>query len=195
MADLPAQGPGPPMNNEELQVYLHTQRALLTQAREQVGALREEHVVWTNKANLQEQAAIVARQQVQAARDATVAVQTTQKKHDDDLGAGNLSLPRGYRPEGPPIYHGRQGEDLEAWIFQLKESDKRFPIGDEMQRVRYVALSLRDTAARWYSAVLMKDPPEIVDWASFIAKLRNLCKWIRSLLPEIKCTPCSNRVA
>jgi hypothetical protein len=162
----------PPMNPEQLQVYLQDQQAQLAQATAQLVVLRDEQDVWTAKALAQEQAANVARQQVQAARDAAVAVQATQKKHDDDLGKGNLSLPRGYRPEGPPKYHGREGEDLEAWIFQLKESDKLFPIGDEMQRVRYVALSLRDTAARWYSAVQMKVPPEIKDWESFITKLR-----------------------
>jgi hypothetical protein len=84
----------------------------------------------------------------------------------------NLKLPKNYRPEGPSHYHGRPGEDLEAWLFQVKEPNTLFPIIEEMQRVRYDALSFRDTAALWYAAVQMKDPPEINDWETFVTKLR-----------------------
>jgi hypothetical protein len=81
-------------------------------------------------------------------------------------------MPRGYRPEGPPKFHGRTGEDVEAWLFQLEESNRLFPITDEHQRIRYVALSLRETASRWYTAMQMSEPPQITDWESFTTKLR-----------------------
>ena len=86
------------------------------------------------------------------------------------------NMPRGYRPEGPPKYHGRVGEDVEAWLFQVEESNRLFPIRDGTKRVRYIALYLRDTAAEWYSAMQMKDPPQITGWDSFVTKLREQFK-------------------
>jgi hypothetical protein len=81
-------------------------------------------------------------------------------------------MPRGYRPEGPPKFHGRTGEDVESWLFQIEEGNRLFPIEDQQQRIRYVALALRETAAKWYAAMQMSEPPQIHDWDSFVAKLR-----------------------
>jgi hypothetical protein len=86
--------------------------------------------------------------------------------------APHEGMPRGYRPEGLPKYHGQTGEDVEAWLFQIEESNRLFPITDERQRIRYVALALRDTASRWYAAMQMSDPPQITDWESFVTKLK-----------------------
>ena len=86
------------------------------------------------------------------------------------LGAD--AMPRGYRPERLPSYSGATGEDVEAWLFQLEESNRLFPIEGEQHRIRYVALALRDTAARWYAAMQMSEPPQITDWDSFKEKLR-----------------------
>jgi hypothetical protein len=85
-------------------------------------------------------------------------------------------MPRGYRPEGLPKYYGKTGDDLEAWLFQVEDANRLFPITDEHQRVRYVALSLRDTAAKWYSAMQMTDPPQITGWETFLTKLRQQFK-------------------
>jgi hypothetical protein len=81
-------------------------------------------------------------------------------------------MPRGYKPENAPRYHGRTGEDVEAWLFQLEEQNRLFPIVDELQRIRYTALSLRDTAAKWYASMQMTDPPQLTNWEEFITKLR-----------------------
>jgi hypothetical protein len=32
---------------------------------------------------------------------------------------------------------GRTGEDVEAWLFQLEEQNRLFPIVDQLQRIRY----------------------------------------------------------
>jgi hypothetical protein len=81
-------------------------------------------------------------------------------------------MPRSYKPTGVPAYHGRTGEDLEAWLFQIEEQNRLFPIEDQLLRVRFTAMSLRETAARWYSSMQMADPPQIIDWESFVTKLR-----------------------
>jgi hypothetical protein len=86
--------------------------------------------------------------------------------------AAHGNMPRGYRPAVAPQYHGRTGEDLESWLFQLEEQNRLFPIEDQLQRVRFTALSLRETAAKWYSSMQMSDPPQITDWESFVTKLR-----------------------
>jgi hypothetical protein len=57
-------------------------------------------------------------------------------------------------------------------LFQLEEQNRLFPIEDQLQRVRFTALSLRETAAKWYSSMQMSDPPQITDWESFVTKLR-----------------------
>jgi hypothetical protein len=108
--------------------------------------------------------------------------------------AAASNMPRGYRPEGPPKYHGRTGEDVEAWLFQLEEANRLFPIVDQVQRIRYTALALRDTAAKWYSSMQMTDPPQIVDWETFTTKLRQQFvhldqKWVaRNTLHGLKQT-------
>jgi hypothetical protein len=106
--------------------------------------------------------------------------------------ASKHSMPRGYKPEGAPRYHGRTGEDIESWLFQLDEQNRLFPIEDQLQRIRYTALSLRETAAKWYTSMQMTDPPQITDWESFTTKLRQQFvhldqKWVaRNTMHTIK---------
>jgi hypothetical protein len=136
-----------------------------------------------NAANafIQQQAGLIAGLNHQVAADAAAAQAATAAAaqattaavaaaHAQHAPQGNM--PRGYRPEGPPKYYGKQGEDLEAWLFQLEESNRLFPITDELQRIRYTALFLRETAAKWYASMQMADPPQIVDWESFTTKLK-----------------------
>jgi hypothetical protein len=52
-------------------------------------------------------------------------------------------MPKKYRPEGPPKCHGRIGEDVDAWLFQLEESKPTLPEKYiKQQSIHYVALSL-----------------------------------------------------
>jgi hypothetical protein len=135
---------------------------------EQVQATVAQQVIQLQQ---QDQHAVATRGQVEAAQaQAAAAMAAIQARGPEALQANGM--PRGYRPEGPPKFYGRGGDDVEAWLFQLDETNRLFPIVNEMSRVRYAALSLRDTAAKWYSAVQMKRPPIIVDWATFIAGLR-----------------------
>jgi hypothetical protein len=103
-------------------------------------------------------------------------------------------MPKGYRPESAAKYHGRTGEDVEAWLFQLEEQNRLFPILDQLQRIRYTALSLRDTAAQWYASMQMTDPPQLTTWEAFITKLRQQFvhldqKWVaRNMLHNLKQT-------
>jgi hypothetical protein len=81
-------------------------------------------------------------------------------------------MPYGYKPTALPSFCGNTGEDVEAWLFQVEQSQTLFPIANESQRIRHIALSLKDTAAKWYSAMQMRDPPELTTWAIFVTKLR-----------------------
>jgi hypothetical protein len=113
--------------------------------------------------------------QVQAAAEAVAAAAAAAQAAAPAagvVGGAPGALPRGYRAEGPPKFTGAPGEDVEAWLFQLEEANSLFPIADEQQRIRYTALSLRGTAAKWYAAVQRKDPPEIDSWATFVRKLK-----------------------
>jgi hypothetical protein len=155
-----------------LALELEAHENLIRETRQEIVVLTDARVQWALMGQQQEALADEAREQVQVAQKAWATSIESRTKHDDYLIESNLKLPKNYRPEGPPHYHGRPGEDLEAWLFQVKESNELFPINEEMQRVRYVALSLRDTAALWYAAVQMKEPPEINDWETFVTKLR-----------------------
>jgi hypothetical protein len=121
---------------------------------------------WMNQAN-----ATMAENQ-QRINHLTQNEQANQAAAAAAAAAAAQNMPRGYKPEGPPKYHGRTGEDVEAWLFQMEEGNRLFPIVDQVQRIRYTALSLRETAAKWYSSMQMTDPPQIVDWESFTTKLR-----------------------
>jgi hypothetical protein len=160
-------------------------------------------VVQQQQAQLEHQAAALLQQGVQiealnldanqrAAADEAAAVAAAEAAAAQPANPNANAMPRGYRPEGPPRYHGKQGEDVEAWLFQLEESNRLFPIVDEQQRIRYVALSLRDTAAKWYSAMQMADPPQIGNWVDFVFKLRTQFvhmdqKWVaRNAMHSIK---------
>jgi hypothetical protein len=105
----------------------------------------------------------------QAAQAAQAAAQAGLAAVQANLG----SMPRGYRPEGAPKYYGRTGEDVEAWLFQMEEVNRLFPINDEIQRIRYTALALRDTASKWYESMQMRNPPGILSWEEFKTKLRS----------------------
>lgn len=85
---------------------------------------------------------------------------------------GPGAMPRGYKPESLPKFLGKTGEDVEAWLFQVEEAQLLFPILDEEQRIRHVSLALRDTAARWYSAMQMGDDPQLTTWDQFVLRLR-----------------------
>jgi hypothetical protein len=114
-----------------------------------------------NAQNLAQQAQVV--QQAQTATQAGIAAAQA---------AAQGKMPRGYKPDDAPKYHGRTGEDVETWLFQMEEINRLFPIEDEIQRIRYSALALRDTAAKWYESMQMRDPPGIRTWMEFQSKLK-----------------------
>ena len=68
-------------------------------------------------------------------------------------------------------YHGRLGENVEAWLFQLEESNRLFPVADEQQHI-YVALSLREDSRQVVLSDADDRPSPEADWESFITKLR-----------------------
>jgi hypothetical protein len=112
----------------------------------------------------------LAQQNAQHAQAAAAQAAVAQAAAFAQAAHGNM--PKGYRPAVAPQYHGRTGEDLESWLFQLEEQNRLFPIEDQLQRIRFTALSLRETAAKWYSSMQMSVPPQITNWESFITKLR-----------------------
>jgi hypothetical protein len=156
---------------QQMQIVIAQQAAQLEQQQAQ-GAQQAAQLAEQQQAQLEQLHLNANQWQAAAAHANAAAAAAAQVPAPAAAPHANDGMPRGYRPEGPPKYHGRTGEDLEAWLFQIEETNRLFPIPDQTQRIRYVALSLRETAAKWYSAMQMSEPPQITDWESFTTKLR-----------------------
>jgi hypothetical protein len=175
----------------------HQDQAQMAQAHAQAQAHSAQQLAQSQQERLSQQQSMQgvldqANSRVQSQHDEIAELKQAARVTAAATQGSTHNMPRGYKPEGTARYHGRTGEDIESWLFQLEEQNRLFPIENELQRIRYTALSLRETAAKWYSSMQMSDPPQITDWESFTTKLRQQFvhldqKWVaRNTLHALK---------
>ena len=113
--------------------------------------------------NMQQQLQAVQQEaavQVNALQQQLAAVNIAAPPMVEPPPAHDPGLPRGLRLPPLDTFTGKKGEDLEAFLFQLKEHLETTRVLDNTLQVRVAGMALRGPAKTWYTYVRNPATPE-----------------------------------